>query len=60
MGTKNYIVRDILIERCYAAVFEEEHCIEKAIKLLKTPDSDFGDSTRRLVGGLKEIGFSYE
>lgn len=60
MGTKNHIIRDTLIERCYAAVFEEEHCIEKAIKLLKTPDDGFEDSTRRLVGGLREIGFSYD
>lgn len=60
MGTKNPIIRDTLIERCYAAVYEEEHCIEKAIKLLKTPDDGFEDSTRRLVGGLREIGFSYD
>lgn len=60
MGTKNPIIRDILIERCYAAVYEEEHCIEKAIKLLKTPDDGYEDAVRRLVGGLREIGFSYE
>lgn len=60
MGTKNPIIRDTLIERCYAAVFEEDHCIERAIKLLKTPDDDFDETTRRLVGGLKEIGFSYD
>ena len=60
MGTKNPIIRDTLIERCYSAVYQEEHCIEKAIKLLKTPDDGFEDSTRRLVGGLREIGFSYD
>lgn len=57
LGIKFPVVRDAILERCHAAVFDEEHCIEKAIKLLKT-DSELELADRRLFGGLKEIGFS--
>ena len=54
---KNPVVRDIVIERCYAAL-EEEREIEKIIKLLKTEDDGSELSSRRFYGGLKAIGFN--
>ena len=58
LGIKNNIVRDIVIKRCFDAVFSEQHIIKKAIKLLKTEDDGSELNSRRLCGGLKEIGFS--
>lgn len=57
LGIKNPIVRDVLIERCYKAVFEEEREVEKIIKLLKTEDDGSELSSRRFYGGLKAMGF---
>lgn len=58
LGIKSNVVRDIVLERCHKAVNEENHCIEKAIKLLKTEDNGEDVAYRRLIGGLKEIGFT--
>lgn len=58
LGIKSNVVRDVVLERCHKAVNDEQHCIEKAIKLLKTEDDGEETSYRRLIGGLKEIGFN--
>lgn len=58
LGITNGIVRDVIIKRCYDAVFHENHCIERAIKLLQTEESELESCTKRIVGGLLEIGFS--
>ena len=60
LGINNPIVLDVIVRRCYAAVYEEERCIEKVIKLLKTEDTGFDNSHKRIFGGLRELGFSAE
>lgn len=57
LGIKAPVVRDVILERCHKAVEEEDHCIEKAVKLLRTEDNGEEASYKRLIGGLKEIGF---
>ena len=58
LGIKNPVVRDVIILRCYKAVFNEQHHIKKAINLIKTEDDGTTYSSRRMFGGLLEIGFS--
>lgn len=58
IGIKNPIVRDIVISRCYEAVFQESHNILKAAKLLKTSDDGTSFTSKKIFGGLLEIGFS--
>lgn len=57
LGIKSPVVRDVILERCHKAIEEEDHCIEKAVKLLRTEDNGEEASYKRLIGGLKEIGF---
>lgn len=58
LGVKNNIVRDAIIQRCYRAIFDEQHNIGKAIKLIKTEDDASEIVSRKIFGGLREIGFS--
>lgn len=60
LGINNPIVVDVIVKRCYAAVYNENCCIEKVIKLLKTQDTGSNNSHKRIFGGLRELGFSAE
>ena len=60
LGINNPIVVDVIVKRCYSAVYKEDSCIEKVIKLLKTQDTGSNNTHKRIFGGLRELGFSTE
>lgn len=60
LGIKNRIVRDVVLCYVYRAVYDSDRNVIKAAKLLKTQDDGTSYSSRRIFGGLLEIGFSKE
>jgi len=57
IGIKFPVVRDIVLEHCYKASETRTCPLEKLVKLLKTQDTGDETSMKRIVGGLKAMGF---